>query len=140
MPIPVFASVELADDEYSYRYSRSSGPGGQNVNKGNTRVTLIFNVRGCSSLPRAVKARFLKKFSNRIDAAGTIQVSAQEYRSQLRNQQECCDRLVSMICSVRYAPKKRKATKPTRASNEKRLHAKKNRANVKKMRRKPDAD
>jgi ribosome-associated protein len=122
--------------ELDFSFSRSSGAGGQNVNKVNTKVTLRWNIDKSTSIPKVVKDRFYKKYKRRISEGGWVTLHSQRYRSQARNIADCVDKLHELIESVRRAPKKRVATKPTRTSIEKRLKNKKGRSETKKTRQK----
>lgn len=110
--------------EIRFEASRSSGPGGQNVNKVNSRITLIWNVAtsGCSP---EVKDRLLHKWKSRLINGEEIKISAQEHRSQLQNKEEACGKLDALLLKALFIPKKRKPTKPTKQSKKKRLESKK---------------
>ncbi|MDP6466515.1 MAG: alternative ribosome rescue aminoacyl-tRNA hydrolase ArfB [Pirellulaceae bacterium] len=110
--------------EFNFTYSRSSGPGGQNVNKVNTKVTLHWSVSSSSSVPEDVRGRFVEKFRRRINNKGQLVVVSQRFRDQGRNVGDCLAKLREMLSSVAIAPKARKATRPSRASRERRLQAK----------------
>ena len=125
----------IPHSEFTFSYSRSSGPGGQNVNKTNTKVTLRWNIIESKAIKKDIKERFLKKYSRRILEDGTIVIVSQRFRSQDRNISDAIEKLNEMIESVRVAPKKRKATRPTRSSVEKRLKEKKGKSVLKKGRR-----
>ncbi|MFN8388894.1 MAG: alternative ribosome rescue aminoacyl-tRNA hydrolase ArfB [Bdellovibrionota bacterium] len=124
-------SGKLPLDEISFQATRSSGPGGQNVNKVNTRMTLRWNAAISTALPSDVHRRFLAKFRARMTAQGELIISSDQHRSQSRNKQECLDRLSEMLESVWAAPKRRRKTKPSKAKREARLNAKKKRSAVK---------
>jgi len=127
-------NLKLPIGEFSFSYSRSSGPGGQKVNKTNTKVTLRWNILESEYLRPGVKERFLKKFQ--VTGEGEVVIVSQRFRSQERNYTDCLEKLKEMIGSVRVAPKKRRATKPTKGSVEKRLKEKKGKSDIKKMRQK----
>ena len=110
--------------EFNFTYSRSSGPGGQNVNKVNTKVTLHWSVSSSSSVPEDVRERFVEKFRRRINNKGQLVVVSQRFRDQGRNVGDCLAKLREMLSNVAIAPKARKATRPSRASRERRLQAK----------------
>ena len=128
-------TIHIPEVELTCSYARSSGPGGQNVNKLATKVTLRWAVLRTSTLPSPVHERFIKKFKNRINDAGELVLYSDKYRSQLRNKTDCLERLKAMVSSVLSAPRKRKPTKPTRGSVERRLKAKKKQSDKKKNRR-----
>ena len=120
--------------ELAFRYSRSSGPGGQNVNKVNSRVTLLFEVDSSSIAP-GMKQRFRSQYANRISDAGEFQLSSDSFRDQTRNKEAVIERFSEMLEAVAKPPKRRKKSKPTRASKERRLTTKKVRSKTKSNRR-----
>lgn len=120
--------------EFIFSFSRSSGAGGQNVNKVNTKATLQWNAFANTSLPRDVLERFIKKYSKRLNADGFITLVSQKSRSQNLNSTDVVEKLHEMINSVAVAPKARKATKPSRSSITKRLNEKKSHGDKKKSR------
>ena len=113
--------------EFHFSFSRSSGPGGQNVNKVNTKATLQWNVYANTTLPKDVIERFITKFSSRISEDGFLTLVSQKSRSQNLNVTDVVEKLHEMINSVAIAPKLRKATKPSRSAVNKRLNEKKSR-------------
>jgi len=121
--------------EYELSFSRSSGAGGQNINKVNTKATLHWNVLKTTVLPASVHDRFLKKYQNKISEEGYITLTSQEHRSQHLNIAAVIKKLHAMIESVARAPKIRKATKPTKSSINERIKEKKSRGDTKKLRR-----
>ena len=110
--------------EFDFSYSRSPGPGGQNVNKVNTKVTLKWNVHQTQSLPEAVKDRLTTKYSRRINKVGELIVTSHRYRDQGRNIADTFTKLREMLASVATAPKKRKPRKVSKAAKKRRLEAK----------------
>jgi ribosome-associated protein len=126
-------SIPLA--ELSFRYSRSSGPGGQHAQKSSTRVELLFDVGGSPSLTDKQRTRILERLAGYIDTAGVLHLASQSERSQSRNKEEVVARFQEMLRKALRRRKRRKATKPTAASKERRLKKKQQRSQTKKQRR-----
>ena len=120
--------------ELQYRTSRSGGPGGQHVNTSSTRVEVTWNVATSPSLTPEQRTRLLQQLATRLDTEGQVRLVSSGTRSQLRNKEDVTDRLRSTIAAALVVPKKRKPTKPSRASKEKRLESKTRRSGVKKLR------
>jgi ribosome-associated protein len=131
---------EIPDSELRFTFARSGGPGGQNVNKVNSRAQLHWNVAATRALPDDVKARFATQFKSRINDAGELLIDCDETRSQHENRQICLRRLAEMILAAASPPKKRIATRPTKASKQRRKQDRKHRGAIKKLRRKVDWD
>jgi ribosome-associated protein len=128
-------SLQIPDEELHETFVRTSGPGGQNVNKVATAVQLRFDVRGSPSLPEAVRQRLLKLAASRITNEGVLVIEAQRFRSQEQNRADARQRLAALIRQATVAPKTRRATKPSRAAKEKRLESKRRRSETKQLRR-----
>lgn len=133
----VGGKLQIPLDEFDLSFARSSGPGGQNVNKVNSKAVLYWTVGASPSLPAGVRDRFLAKFGKRLTTEGVLVISADEYRDQRRNVEACMDKVKAMLLEVLVPPKPRKKTKPTRGSIERRIGEKKSRSD-KKQRRKVD--
>ncbi len=134
-------TIEIADDELEERFVRSSGPGGQNVNKVSTAVELRFNLEANTSIPPAAKARLVKLAGRRLTLDGVLIIQADQFRTQEMNRSDAKKRLKDLIVEALVAPKRRIKTRPTRASKERRIKAKAVRSTVKQQRRgKPDFD
>jgi ribosome-associated protein len=129
----------IEDWEFQLSFARSSGAGGQNVNKVESKANIDFYIMG-SSLPQGVKERFAKQFSSRITEAGCLRLSSDAHRDRERNISEVINRLTEMIESVAIAPKIRRKTKRTRGSNERRLSTKKGHSDKKQGRGKINRD
>jgi ribosome-associated protein len=133
--IRVTSHIAIDEREIEESFVRASGPGGQNVNKLATAVQLRFDVRHSPSLPDDVRARLERLAGSRLTRDGVLIITAQRHRTQLRNRQDAFDRLVELICEAAITPVKRRATRPTRASRERRIEGKKRRAGIKRLRR-----
>jgi ribosome-associated protein len=133
--IRVTAEISIDEREIEERFVRASGPGGQNVNKLSSAVQLRFDVRGSPSLPADVRDRLERLAGARLTRDGVLVMTAQRHRTQARNREDALDRLVELIRSAAAAPRRRRPTKPTKASRERRIESKKRRSGVKKQRR-----
>jgi ribosome-associated protein len=122
------------DNEITFEFSRSSGPGGQNVNKVSTAVRLRFDVGGSRSLSEDVKARLVQIAGKRITRDGVLIVEARRFRTQDRNRQDALERLRDLLARARRKPKHRKRTRPSAESKERRLEGKRRRAVLKRGR------
>ena len=117
--------------ELTFRFSRSSGPGGQHVQKSSTRVELLFDVENSPSLTDSQRARVLDKLGRYVDSSGVLHLTSQSERSQLRNREEVVARFQSLMHQALKRRKRRRPTRPTAASKEERLRKKKKRSEVK---------
>ena len=131
--MPAAALIPLNVDEIDFSAIRAQGAGGQNVNKVSTAIHLRYAIP-TSSLPDVIKERLLALSDQRITADGVVVIKAQTTRSQEQNKAEAVERLQALVDSVAVLPKRRKATKPTRSSQRKRLEGKSVRGDVKKLR------
>lgn len=129
--------ISIPYTEFDFTFARSGGPGGQNVNKLNTKVTLRWAISSSKTLPDDVRERFTKKFHRRITKDGDFLITSQRYRDQGRNVADCLDKLRELLLEVATAPRKRKPTRRSRGSNERRLKDKKITSDRKKSRQKP---
>jgi ribosome-associated protein len=133
--------ISLPESELVERFLRADGPGGQHVNRTESAVELRFDVAHSPSLPEEVRMRLLQRRDRRLTAEGVLVIQGRRFRDQVRNRDDVRERLVEIIRGVLVPPKKRVATKPTRASKERRLVGKQQRGRIKQARsRKPDLE
>ncbi|WP_213948894.1 alternative ribosome rescue aminoacyl-tRNA hydrolase ArfB [Luteibacter sp. dw_328] len=130
----VTANITIPDSELIERFMRADGPGGQHVNRTESAVELRFDVASSPSLPDEVRARLLARRDRRMTDAGVMVIQARRFRDQARNRDDARDRLVDVIREATVVAKKRVATKPTRASKERRLVGKTQRGQTKRGR------
>ena len=130
-PLQVNETISIPAAELSFSFARSSGPGGQNVNKVNSKVWLRFDVVNSPSLPPDVRARFLSRYASRISTEGHILISSEGHRDRSRNMADACQRLAELIAAVATAPRKRHKTRPSRGAVERRLKQKSARSDTK---------
>ena len=130
----------IPDDELEFRFFRSGGPGGQNVNKVSTAVQMRFDARNSPSLTESVRARLMKLAGSRLTLDGIILITAVRFRTQERNRADAMERLQEMLDKASVAPVYRVPTRPTKASKERRLVAKSHRSGIKSGRGKPGQD
>lgn len=123
--------------EFTFTYTRSSGPGGQNVNKVNSKAVLRWGVAQTESLPVDVKSRVLNKLGSQLTADGDLVVHSDRYRDQPRNREDCLSKIKALVKSVATPPKKRRPTKPSRAAKQRRLQSKQAHSAKKQQRRPP---
>jgi ribosome-associated protein len=128
--------INIPFSEFEFSYARSSGAGGQHINKVNSKVIMTWKIFESQSCTYAVKERFRDKYGQFILDDGTVQIMSQKHRSQKSNQDDCIEKLHAMINDVRLPPKIRKATKPKRSAVLKRLNTKKRDSEKKQMRKK----
>lgn len=123
----------VPDDEVTFRFTASGGPGGQHTNRSNTKVDAVFDIEG-STMPAALRARVMAKLGS------TVRVTVDDERSQLRNREIAVERIQARIDEAGKVERRRRATKPTRGSKKRRVEAKRRRGDVKRQRRRPRLD
>jgi ribosome-associated protein len=133
--IIISQSLKIPSAELQFKTSRSGGPGGQNVNKLETRVEVLFDVANSPSFPEYIRQRLLNNLTSQLDSSGILHVVVQDTRSQWKNKQLAVERLSTLLKSALIVRKKRIATKPTHAAREVRLRTKKIRSQTKRMRK-----
>ncbi|MDW5324099.1 alternative ribosome rescue aminoacyl-tRNA hydrolase ArfB [Plantactinospora sp. KLBMP9567] len=138
-PLTIRPGLVIPEAELHWRFSRSSGPGGQGVNTTDSRAELSFDVANSTALPERLKARALDRLGGRL-SDGVLTVTASEHRAQLRNREAAQARLTALLAdAIAPPPPPRRPTKPSRGAKERRLAEKKRRSQLKQLRR-PDAD
>ena len=129
--------IQIPDSELQMAYARSGGPGGQNVNKVNSKAILTWDITQSLALPADVKERFLARYGRRISKEGPLQITSQRYRDQARNIEDCRAKLVELILSIATPPIKRKPSKPSKGARQRRLNDKHVRSDRKQSRQRP---
>ena len=138
--IEIAPGVSLDENELEFAFIRASGPGGQNVNKVSSAVQMRFDARRSPSLTNDVSIRLQKLAGSKLTLDGVIVITANRFRTQEMNRKDATERLAELITKAAVAPVKRRPTKPTKASKERRLEGKARRSSVKSMRGKPIGD
>src|SRR5438309_3943570 len=127
--------IQIPETEFDWSFVRSSGPGGQNVNKVASKAVLRWNLAGSPSIPVDVKDRLRSLFGSRVTTEGEMVLSSQRFRDQERNKADCLEKLGELVRAAAFVPKTRRKSKPTKGSRERRLAAKKHRSGIKAGRR-----
>ena len=135
--IKINDNLSIRSKELNFRMTKSSGPGGQNINKNSTAVTLEFDILSSMSLPEKIKQKLLNTSHSYLTKAGKIIINANTYKSQHRNKTEAVSRFITYFKNVLATKKKRIDTKPTKSSIEKRLNEKRKNSIKKSLRKKP---
>ncbi len=134
--VKITDNISIRDDELIFRASRSAGPGGQNVNKLNTRITLFFDVANCESFSDVQKRRILSRLASRADKDGQIRIVSQKFRTQQANRRVAIERLQELLSDALKTKKVRKKTRVPYAAKQRRLEQKRRRSQLKQQRAK----
>lgn len=137
---PISGSNYITDSDLTEHFVRSSGPGGQNVNKVSTAVLLRFDLKNCETLSPYIKTRASELAGSRMTKSGEILIQAERFRTQEQNRADARDRLLALLKQASERPKFRKPTRPTLASKRRRLEKKTQRGSTKQNRKKPNFD
>ncbi len=138
--LAVTSRIVIPHSEWEWSFARSSGPGGQNVNKVNSKAILRWRPLECAVLPEEMRQRFMTRYASRLTTAGELIVESEEYRDQPQNIRRCLEKLQEMLATVVQPPRKRKPTRRTAGSQRRRLADKKARSDIKERRRPPEFD
>ncbi|WP_027720543.1 alternative ribosome rescue aminoacyl-tRNA hydrolase ArfB [Maridesulfovibrio zosterae] len=136
--ISITSTLSIPENEISFITSRSSGPGGQHVNKTSSKVTLVFNIQDSQNLTEFQKKRITGRLKNRINSRGELQLSCEEHRSQFRNKETVLERFANVLAEALKPVRQRHKTRVPLSSKRKRVNGKKKRSDVKKNRSKPE--
>ena len=136
--LPIRPGLDIPKSELHFRFSRSSGPGGQHVNRSATRVELLFDVARSPSLDESQRTKLIGRLSSYLDREGVLHLASQSSRSQSRNREELVKRFQSLLAAALVQRRKRRPTRPTRSSREKRRESKRQRSEVKRLRKPPE--
>lgn len=134
--IDVTSEIKINEEELKFAFIRSSGPGGQNVNKVSTAVQLKFDIKSSENLPEEVKLRLIKVGGKKISSKGILLIEAKRFRTQEKNKIDAIERLIAIIKKAAIKEKSRNKTKPTKLSKEKRIESKKHKSQIKYSRKK----
>ena len=131
----VNSRIQIPLAEFEFTFARSSGPGGQNVNKVNSKATLRWSIRSSPSIPDDVRQRLMAKHARLVALSGDLLITSQRFRDSGRNVADCLEKLRALLVEAATPPKPRKPTRPTKGSVRRRLEDKRHRARTKQLRR-----
>jgi len=132
--LQIQSTISIPESEFELTYVRSSGPGGQNVNKVSSKCQLRWNLLRSPSIPAHIKERVLAKLASRLTSEGELLITSDLHRDQGRNREECLVKLKTLLVEALHVPKKRKPTRATKSSQRKRIDSKRKRSEIKGMR------
>jgi ribosome-associated protein len=135
--LEVNEQIRIPEEEFTWSFVRSGGPGGQNVNKVASKAVLRWDLAASPSVPEEVKARLRTLQRRRVTKEGELVLSSERFRDQEKNRQDCLDKLREMVLQATFVPKPRKKTRPGKGARERRLKEKRHRASTKSQRRPP---
>ena len=138
--LEVTPRIRISCGEFEWGVARSSGPGGQNVNKVNSKVMLRWPLLASAGLPADVRDRFVAAYKRRMTTEGELVLSSERFRDQLKNVNDCLEKLRELLLAVAVAPKPRRVSKPSKASKRRRVEGKRQRTEVKQRRQSPPSD
>jgi len=136
--LQINASLSIPMDELDFRFATSGGPGGQHVNRSNTQAELLFDVANSPSLDDDQRRRIYRQLGNRITKEGVLQIVSQSTRSQKQNKDDAIRRFADLLRDALKVKRRRRPTRPSKGSKERRLKAKKRRSDIKETRKKPE--
>ena len=137
MPLVVNSQIQIPDEELRFTYARSGGPGGQNVNKVNSKAVLHWQAMTSPALNQEVRERFLKLHASKLTTEGEVVITSTRYRDQGKNVDDCLEKLKEMIVAATIRPRVRRKTRPSKGSKERRLAAKSENSQRKRGRQSP---
>lgn len=138
--LKISPKLQIPLREFQFSFARSSGPGGQNVNKVNTKAVLSWDIENSPSLPDPIRERFRQRYGRRINNEGVVVIASQRFRDQGRNVADCLTKLQELLRTVEQPPTKRKPTRPSKRAVQRRLNEKKMQSQKKQNRRSIDGE
>lgn len=136
--LEVTKNIRISLREFDFTFARSGGPGGQNVNKVNSKAVMFWTIEESEGVPESVKKRFIEAYAKRLSAEGVLVLQSDRFRDQKRNMSDCLTKLSEMLLTVATPPKRRKPTKPSKAAKRRRVDNKKKQGEKKERRKRID--